>query len=68
MNPIRIDPEIMSCMPCFAGTRVPIKNFFDYLEEGESVEEFLIDFPTVSREQVMALIELAKSRVLPDAA
>ena len=68
MNPIRIDPEIMHGAPCFAGTRVPIQNFFDDLQGGHSVEEFLIDFPTVTHEQVNALIELAKSRLLPDAA
>jgi len=68
MNPIRIDPEIMHGTPCFTGTRVPIQNFFDYLEEGSSVDDFMLDFPTVSRDQIIALIELAKSRLIPDAA
>ena len=68
MNPIRIDPEIMHGTPCFTGTRVPIQNFFDYLEEGSSVDDSMLDFPTVSRDQIIALIELAKSRLIPDAA
>jgi uncharacterized protein (DUF433 family) len=68
MNPIRIDPQIMHGTPCFAGTRVPITNLFDYLEEGSSTEEFFEDFPTVTREQVIAVLELAKSRLFTDAA
>jgi len=54
----------MSGAPCFAGTRVPIQNLIDYLEGGESIEDFLEGFPTVSREQVIALLEEAKDRVL----
>jgi uncharacterized protein (DUF433 family) len=61
---VRIDPEIMSGAPCFAGTRVPIQNLIDYLEGGDSIEDFLEGFPTVSREQVIALLEEAKERVL----
>ena len=61
---IKIDPEIMSGAPCFAGTRVPIQNLIDYLEGGESIEDFLEGFPTVSREQVIAFLEEAKDRVL----
>jgi uncharacterized protein (DUF433 family) len=48
---VKIDPEIMSGAPCFAGTRVPIQNLIDYLEGGDSIEDFLEGFPTVSREQ-----------------
>jgi uncharacterized protein (DUF433 family) len=48
--------------PCFAGTRVPIKNLFDYIEDNHSLEEFLEGFPTVTREQVMAVLELARER------
>jgi uncharacterized protein (DUF433 family) len=61
---VKIDPEIMSGAPCFAGTRVPIQNLIDYLEGGESIEDFLEGFPTVSREQVIAFLEEAKDRML----
>ena len=61
---VKIDPEIMSGAPCFAGTRVPIQNLIDYLEGGDSIEDFLEGFPTVSREQVVAFLEEAKDRVL----
>ncbi len=52
-----IDPEIMSGTPCFAGTRVPVRNFLDYLEGGDSLGDFLGQFPTVSREQAIAYLE-----------
>ena len=61
---VKIDPEIMSGAPCFAGTRVPIQNLIDYLEGGDSIEDFLEGFPTVSREQVIAFLEEAKESVL----
>ena len=61
---VKIDPEIMSGAPCFAGTRVPIKNLIDYLEGGDSIEDFLEGFPTVSREQVIAFLEEAKDCML----
>ena len=61
---VKIDPEIMSGAPCFAGTRVPIQNLIDYLEGGDSIEDFLDGFPTVSREQVIAFLEEAKNRML----
>jgi uncharacterized protein (DUF433 family) len=51
------DPEIMGGTPVFTGTRVPVQNLVDYLEGGESIEDFLIGFPTVKREQVIAFIE-----------
>ena len=54
---ISISPERVSGAPVFAGTRVPVKNLFDYLSEGESLEGFLEDFPGVEREQVVALLE-----------
>ncbi|MEY2574878.1 MAG: hypothetical protein QOF80_365 [Verrucomicrobiota bacterium] len=54
----------MSGAPCFSGTRVPIQNLIDYLEGGESIEDFLEGFPSVSREQVIAFLEEAKTRVL----
>jgi uncharacterized protein (DUF433 family) len=61
---VKVDPEIMSGAPCFPGTRVPIQNLIDYLEGGDSIEEFLKDFPTVTREQVISFLEEAKDSVL----
>jgi uncharacterized protein (DUF433 family) len=61
---VKIDPEIMSGAPCFAGTRVPIQNLIDYLEGGDSIEDFLEGFPSVSREQVIAFLEEAKECML----
>ena len=57
------DPEILSGIPCFTGTRVPVKTLFDYLEGGETLAEFLEDFPTVSREMAIALLEEARDRM-----
>jgi uncharacterized protein (DUF433 family) len=57
---IHSDPEILGGTPVFVGTRVPLKNLIDYLEEGQSVDEFLDDFPTVRREQVIAALEEAQ--------
>ncbi len=57
---ISIDPEIMSGVPVFAGTRVPIQNLFDYIEGGEDLSEFLDDFPSVSKEAALAVLEMAK--------
>lgn len=54
----------MSGAPCFGGTRVPIQNLMDYLEGGDSIDEFLEDFPAVSREQVISFLEEAKESVL----
>ena len=61
---VKIDPEIMSGTPCFAGTRVPIQNLIDYLEGGDSIDDFIEGFPTVSRGQVIAFLEEAKESVL----
>ena len=57
---ITISPDIQSGEPVFAGTRVPVKNLFDYLKGGDSVEEFLTDFPSVSRDQVIELLGFAE--------
>jgi uncharacterized protein (DUF433 family) len=54
----RRDPEIMSGALCFSGTRVPVKNLFDYLEGSSSLEEFLEDFPMVSRSRAVAVQEM----------
>lgn len=58
-NIINIHPEILGGEPVFCGTRVPIKNLFDYLETGESIDEFLDDFPSVSRDQAINLLIVA---------
>ncbi len=56
---INTDPEILGGTPVFFGTRVPIKNLFDYLETGENIEYFLDDFEGVTREQVVAILEMS---------
>jgi uncharacterized protein (DUF433 family) len=61
---ITIHPDLVSGAPCFAGTRVPVKNLFDYLEGGESLEDFLEGFPGVSREQAIGVLHLAASNLL----
>ncbi len=53
------DPEILGGLPVFRGTRVPVKNLIDYLATGETIDAFLDDFPTVSREQVIRFLEEA---------
>ena len=58
----------MSGAACFSGTRVPIQNLIDYLEGGDSIEEFLDGFATVSREQVIAFLEEAKDRMVASVA
>lgn len=60
MKVVNIDKDILGGTPVFNGTRVPIKNLFDYLETGETIAEFLEDFPTVRREQVIRLLELSQ--------
>ena len=61
---VHSDPEIMGGTPVFVGTRVPLQNLVDYLEGGESIEDFLDAFPTVKREQAIAVIEAGKLTVL----
>ncbi len=56
---VKSDPEILGGTPVFAGTRVPVRNLIDYLEAGDSLEAFLKSFPSVSREQAVAALELA---------
>ena len=53
----------MSVTPCFAGTRVPIENLFDALERGRGLEDFLQGFPAVSREQAVAVLEMAREKL-----
>jgi uncharacterized protein (DUF433 family) len=61
---IHSDPAIMGGTPVFVGTRVPLQNLIDSLEGGESVEEFLEAFPTVTRQQAIAVIEAGKLKML----
>jgi uncharacterized protein (DUF433 family) len=58
------DPEILSGTPVFAGTRVPVRNLLDYLEGGYTLDEFLDDFPGVSKAQVVAFLEQASAKLL----
>lgn len=57
-------PDILGGTPVFAGTRVPIQTLLDYLEAGETIDQFLEGFPTVSREQVLAFLKEAKARMV----
>lgn len=61
---VHSEPSIMGGTPVFVGTRVPLQNLIDYLEGGESIEDFLDGFPSVKREQVLAVIEAGKLAVL----
>ncbi len=61
------DPEIMHGVPVFRGTRVPVQTLFDYLEGGETIEEFLLGFPTVSRDLALQTLEKAKDLLLASA-
>lgn len=56
---ISLDPEVLGGQPVFVGTRVPLETLFDHLEEGLSLDEFLDDFPSVSRDQAIAALEIA---------
>jgi uncharacterized protein (DUF433 family) len=58
------DPDVMGGTPVFRGTRVPVQTLLDYLEAGESIDEFLAGFPSVSRRQVIEFLEAAKDRLL----
>ena len=66
--PIHSDAEIMGGTPVFVGTRVPVQTFMEYLEAGDPLDEFLVDFPSVTREQAIAVLELAKELLLARAA
>jgi uncharacterized protein (DUF433 family) len=61
---VLVDQEIMSGTPCFAGTRVPVRNLLDYLEAGDPLDEFLEQFPTVSRKQAIAFLEQSAEAML----
>ena len=64
---ITASPDRLGGTPVFAGTRVPVQTLIDYLEAGDSLDDFLVDFPSVSREHAIAVLELAKSALLAKA-
>lgn len=64
---VHSNPEILGGTPVFVGTRVPVKNLFDYLEGGYTLEQFLDQFPSVSRSQAIAALELAREALAADA-
>ena len=63
-NLVEIDPEKLGGTPVFYGTRVPIQNLFDCIEAGESLNQFLEQFPSVTREQALAVLKESKERLL----
>lgn len=65
---ITSSPDRLSGTPVFAGTRVPLQTLLDYLEGGDSLEDFLLDFPDVSREHAVAVLEAAKTALLASSA
>ena len=64
---VTTDPQILGGTPVFVGTRVPVQTLFDHLEAGDSLDTFLDDFPSVTRDQAVAAIELARDAVLSGA-
>ena len=64
---IHSDPDILGGTPVFVGTRVPAKTLFDYLEGGDTLDEFLHQFPSVTREQAVAALELARDALVTGA-
>lgn len=61
--PVTSDPEVLSGTVCFSGTRVPVSVLMEYLQAGDRIDDFLEDFPTVSREQIGAVLRLAGEAV-----
>jgi uncharacterized protein (DUF433 family) len=61
---VHCDPDILGGTPVFVGTRVPVRTLLDYLEAGDSLNEFLEDFPSVTREQAVATLQLAKQMLV----
>ena len=64
LSVVHSDPEISGGMPVFRGTRVPVQALFDYLEGGETLDQFLDQFPSVSKQQALAALDLARNSVL----
>jgi uncharacterized protein (DUF433 family) len=65
--PISASPDVLGGTPVFAGTRVPVQTLLDYLKAGETIDDFLDGFPSVSRDQVIAFLEMAKDRLIESA-
>lgn len=63
-SPISVSPDVLGGTPVFAGTRVPVQTLLDYLEAGESIDDFLLGFPSVTRDQVIELLESATDRLI----
>jgi uncharacterized protein (DUF433 family) len=68
LSVVSIDPEIMGGTPCFVGTRVPIRTLLDYVEAGDSIDEFLEDFPSVGHDKVIALLEDSTAMIIRETA
>ena len=64
---VTVSPDILSGTPVFTGTRVPVQALIDYLEGGETIDDFLAGFPTVERAQVVAFLEQATALMMPKA-
>jgi uncharacterized protein (DUF433 family) len=64
---VHTDPEILGGTPVFVGTRVPVQSLFDYLEAGETLDEFLRQFPSVRRDQALAALDIARQTLLASA-
>ena len=67
LSVIQRSPGVLGGTPVFRGTRVPVQTLIDYLEAGDRLEDFLVDFPTVSREQAIAALQLAREALIQDA-
>jgi len=65
---VSVSPDVMSGAPVFPGTRVPVQTLLEYLEAGDSIDDFLAGFPSVSRSQVIAFLERATTLAVTDAA
>lgn len=63
-SPISVSSDVLGGTPVFAGTRVPIQTLLDYLEAGDSIDDFLDGFPSVKREQIVSFLEMAKDRLI----
>jgi uncharacterized protein (DUF433 family) len=64
---VHSDPDILGGIPVFVGTRVPVQNLFDYLEAGDRIDDFIDDFPSVTREQAIAALASARSALVDSA-
>jgi uncharacterized protein (DUF433 family) len=66
-NVVTTNPKVLGGTPCFAGTRVPVRSLFEHLEAGYNVEYFLTQFPSVKREQIVAVLESSRRRTEQEA-